>query len=907
MLFFAILVTGSITFILSMRQIIRTNKTGELSQMLELERIKLETSLNAEIAIVLKLADSPLVRRYFANPGDLELEKVAFEEIASYRRAFSGFSIFWINDIDRMFYSDDNESYWVDTESPENYWYPMTLQETEVYNFNINYNPDLKIIRLWINAPVFDSERKPVGMVGTGIELSTFIDRIYQTLSDRVELYFFNAHGEITGAKDIDLVIEKRQIDEELAGVGLDILKTAKSYNIDGIQALDYPSGKIAVGAIPTLQWHAVMLMPDSLSDYYTSMTALFLVVILIISLIFIIFNIFINKFLNSLNKTMESLEAASKVKSNFLANMSHEIRTPLNAILGVTEIHLRNDALEPETMDAFQRIYNSGNLLLNIINDILDLSKIEAGKLEISVSKYDIASLINDTVNLNMLRIGGNLVGFELSADENIPLNLFGDELRIKQVLNNLLSNAFKYTKEGLVRLSVSAESEGLKNGSEAMLVFEVSDTGQGMTEEQVSRLFDEYSRFNTEANRATEGTGLGMSITRNLLHMMNGEIFVRSEPQKGSTFTIRLPQKTAGPSILGRDLAESLRKFQASGARQLKRARMLIKPMPYGSVLVVDDVESNLFVAKGLLAPYKLSVDTVTSGFGALEKITGGSSYDVIFMDHMMPQMDGLETMRKMRAHGYTGAIVALTANALAGNDEMFRQKGFDGFIPKPIDVRQLNAVLNEFIRDRHPEEAKGYKPETTALAETSEITPELRRIFRRDAERAAAALRETLARGDLKLFTTTAHAMKAALANIGEIEASRSAFALESAGLEGDMDFIIANADRFIKRLEAMAASQPLAEAAGADGAEIREDAAFLAEQLQIIKSACEDYDEAAAYAALDRLKEKPWKPETIAALDEIHGALFLHSDFDRAAELAGAFREQVQTNAGEAALG
>jgi PAS domain S-box-containing protein len=585
-----------------------------------------------------------------------------------------------------------------------------------------------------------------------------------------------------------------------------------------------------------------------------------------------------------------EEALSASKAKSQFLANMSHEIRTPMNAIMGITEILLQDNALRPDIIEALKRIYNSGDLLLNIINEILDLSKIEAGKLELAPAKYNIASLISDTATLNMMRIGGKAIEFELSVDENTPSDLFGDELRIKQILNNLLSNAFKYTKEGLVKLSVSAEMGGPKNESEVTLVFRVSDTGQGMTEEQISRLFDEYSRFNTEANRTTEGAGLGMSITRKLIHLMNGEISVKSALDQGSEFTIYLPQGRIGSAVIGASLAENLQKFKTTGEDPVKRAQLVFEPMPYGGVLVVDDVESNLYVAKGLLSPYQLSVETVMSGYEALEKITQGKTYDVIFMDHMMPQMDGLETTQKIRAFGYSGAIVALTANALAGSDEIFRQNGFDGFISKPIDLRQLNGILHKFIRNRHPEKAKRQKPETPARTERPGITPELMRIFRRDAGKAAATLRESLAGGDIKLFTTTAHAMKSALAYIGESEASRSALALESAGHEGDTDFIAANADGFIKRLEALAESPPPAEAAEADAAE---DTAFLAEQLQIVKSACEGYDDAAAYAALDRLKENAWKPKTAAALKEIRDALFLHSDFDGAAERAGAF--------------
>jgi CheY-like chemotaxis protein len=314
------------------------------------------------------------------------------------------------------------------------------------------------------------------------------------------------------------------------------------------------------------------------------------------------------------------------------------------------------------------------------------------------------------------------------------------------------------------------------------------------------------------------------------------------------------------------------------------------------------VDDLETNLYVAEGMLLPYKLKIETADSGFAAIEKVqaanggvvNGGAAYDIIFMDHMMPKMDGIETAEKLRELGYKGVIVALTANALLGNDMMFAQHGFDGFISKPIDVRHLNTVLNKFIRDRHPEEAKKYKPLLAvppgAVTQPDETRAKLLQIFRRDAEKAVITLRETAASGDIKLFTTTAHSMKSALANIGETEKSRLAAALEKAGHDGDRDFIAANMEGFVETLENLITSLRPAPTAAADaaaaGANVAEDAAYLAEQLRIIKAACEDYDDSAVYAALDRLKEKPWKPETAAALEEIRETLFLHSDFEGA---------------------
>jgi len=406
-----------------------------------------------------------------------------------------------------------------------------------------------------------------------------------------------------------------------------------------------------------------------------------------------------------TLHSRIEAANIASRAKSAFLRTMSHEIRTPMNAILGIAEIQLQNKALDQNVRDALEKIHASGDMLLSIINEILDLSKIEAGKLELVIAQYEIASLISDAALLNMIRIGNKPIEFELHVDENLPVLLAGDELRIKQIFNNLLSNAFKYTKKGTVFLSVSAETGGADD--ETILVVSVSDTGQGMTEEQVATLFDEYARFNQEANSATEGTGLGMSITRNLIQMMRGEITIKSEPGMGSTFTVRLPQGKVNAEILGKSMAENLQKSRISSWAQRRREQITREPMPYGVVLIVDDVETNILVAEGIISLYGIKVESADSGPGAIEKIKNGSVYDIIFMDHMMPEMDGIEATRIIRSMGYEHPIVALTANAVVGQADIFLQNGFDDFIPKPLDISLLNDVLNRLIRDKQPPE--------------------------------------------------------------------------------------------------------------------------------------------------------------------------------------------------------
>jgi len=603
---------------------------------------------------------------------------------------------------------------------------------------------------------------------------------------------------------------------------------------------------------------------------------------------------------IDTLNKRIEAANIASHAKSAFLSNMSHEIRTPMNAILGITEIQLQNDSLEPDLKEALGKIFNSGTLLLGIINDILDLSKIEAGKLELVITDYRFASLINDTAQVNMMRIGSKPIHFELFVDENVPSILVGDELRVKQILNNILSNAFKYTAEGEVTLTVSAETGGAEE-NKATIIITVKDTGQGMTGDQVNKLFDEYSRFNVDANRTTEGTGLGMSITRNLVRMMNGEILVESEPGKGSVFTVRIPQgdKRAGP--LGKELAENLQHFQAGSNEYLNKVRISREPMPYGRVLIVDDVETNIYVARGLLTPYGLRIDSADSGFAAIDKIRGGNVYDIVFMDHMMPKMDGIEATKIIREIGYQGIIVALTANAVVGQSEIFLHNGFNDFISKPIDIRQLNNMLNKFIRDRQSpkviEDARRQADDARKQAAGKELSSQhvhpaidtgFAKIFARDAIKALALLDEIIARPDgfgeedTRTYIINVHGMKSALANIGRMELSDNARELEQAGRENNTDVMSAKTPAFLDSLRALIEElTPKNEETG--GETVEDDNAYLLEKLLALKEAGVAYDKKAARSAMASIKDKTWSQPTAELLDEIAGNL-LHSEFD-----------------------
>ena len=598
------------------------------------------------------------------------------------------------------------------------------------------------------------------------------------------------------------------------------------------------------------------------------------------------------------LAKQRAEAEVVSRSKTAFLANMSHEIRTPMNAIWGITEILMQNDELPQSAKEGLGRIHSSCNMLLGIINDILDFSKIEAGKLDIMPADYDLASMINDSIQLNIMRAGDKPITFNVRIDEHIPAKLVGDELRIKQILNNLLSNAFKYTDSGTVTLYVSSEPR--MDG--VALVASVQDTGHGMTQEQIGKLFDEYSRFNEEGGQAIEGTGLGMAITHRLLALMNGQIHVESEPGRGSLFTVRIPQGVADREMLGRELTESLQQLRPRFMTSGKKSQIIRDSMPYGKVLIVDDVETNLYVAEGLMKPYELQIETAVSGFDAISMIKAGKSYDIVFMDHMMPKMDGIEAAKRIRGLGYDRPIVALTANAVVGQSEIFLQNGFDAFISKPIDIRNLNSVLNKYVRDKH--KAEGTDSDTGGRLHTD---PALLKSFEGDARKALTVMegfsQTDMGEGAVEELTGAAHAVKSALANIGESGLSATAQKLETAGGEkdrGQIDAILPGLITGLSELLSRLNGRPLDE----DGED--RDIGWLVGRLAAVREMCAAYNRKGALDALEEIGQAGCSGTTRAAIDGITG-LVLQAEFEEAEKAAASYAGGLAPDNGEDTTG
>jgi signal transduction histidine kinase/CheY-like chemotaxis protein len=529
------------------------------------------------------------------------------------------------------------------------------------------------------------------------------------------------------------------------------------------------------------------------------------------------------------LETALREAQDANQAKSSFLARMSHEMRTPLNAIIGLSNLILEAGGLSEEANSNLEKVHDAGMTLLSTVNDVLDISKIEAGKLELTPIDYDLPSLINDTVTQSIMHIGEKPVKFTLNVDENLPARLYGDDLRIKQIINNILSNAFKYTNEGAVEMGVNCA----RDGETVWLAVWVRDTGIGVRQEDMDSLFSDYTQINSDFNRNILGTGLGLPITKKMAEMMDGSIAVESEYGKGSVFTVKLRQGHVGEAVIGLETAGNLMNFRYSDSKRVRNLQLARINLPYARVLVVDDVRTNLDVAKGLMKPYRMRIDCVTSGQQAIDAIREEAvRYSAVFMDHMMPEMDGIEAVRIIREeigteYAKTVPIIALTANAIVGNKEMFLRQGFQAFLSKPIDIAQLDAVIREWVRDARRETTPADDPPAQDMRRAERDRRTFGKLvagldigkgierFGDDEEAFLQILRSyatntkpllEVAKGvneaNLGDYAITVHGIKASSRGICAEPAGTAAEALEGAAKSGDFGFVRDNNPAFVE---------------------------------------------------------------------------------------------------------
>ncbi len=523
-----------------------------------------------------------------------------------------------------------------------------------------------------------------------------------------------------------------------------------------------------------------------------------------------------------SLKEQIVRAETANKAKSSFLANMSHEIRTPINTVLGMNEMILRES--EDSTILYYARnIKSAGKSLLNLINDILDFSKIEAGKTEITPVEYNLAVLLEDLLILMQSRAYDKGLAFNIDFDPKIPEKLKGDEGRIRQIITNLLTNAIKYTKEGSILFSVGYKKDE-EEPENIYLMVSVSDTGSGIRQEDMGRLFNKFERIDEKKNRNIEGTGLGLNITQSLLELMGATLNVESEYGKGSTFSFMLPQQVISWKPMG-----DYKKYSSDHDPDAEKSQVRFTA-PQARILAVDDNPMNLVVLTNLIKHTRVQVDTAGSGDEGLKKLSE-KEYDLIFLDHMMPDKDGIETLQELRSaadnpNSATPAI-CLTANAISGAKEQYLAAGFDDYLAKPIDPDALDSCLlknlpQEKIVVGDIDESRDEEKDQSAQAEllvrlgkkgildvdtglrnnvTAGAYVSILLMYYRSIESKAKEIDRLFRDNDLKNYTIQVHALKSSSRIVGLMELGDSAQKLESAAKSGDVTYVQMHHGEFI----------------------------------------------------------------------------------------------------------
>ncbi|MDR3300634.1 MAG: response regulator [Candidatus Accumulibacter sp.] len=804
-------------------------------------------------------------------------------------------------------------------------WYQAAVRAGNKTAFTAPYVTEGMSNEVVISAvrQIFNDKEEPCGILAIDMEISWMAAQI-DALSKMTSGYtmLLSQYLNVLIHPDADLVGHPlREIGGDYIGISDQLMKEK---DIAALRMTDTDGQESTVFFKRLFNgWYIGLVI--SVLNYYNDIyfaTALMMILGTFFALVLCII-------LLRLNESKARLEENNRSKTTFLARMSHEIRTPMNAIIGMSELAQREYG-KPQALEYIVGIKQAGHNLLTIINDILDFSKIEASGLTIDSVPCDTASLFNDTLTIIRFRLGNKPIEMIVEFAPDIPATLIGDGARIRQILLNLLSNAVKYTENGFIRFTVSCErvaklvtrrtdagetkAKGLRaTDLQLRLTFTVADSGFGIKAAELPFLFDDFVRVGDSREKHIEGTGLGLAITRTLCRAMGGDVSVTSEYGKGSVFTAVIVQDVADWTPMNYSPEKHLRNVTQQTRHTFTA--------PDAQVLVVDDLAANLLVAEGLLAPYDMSVMRCQSGQKAI-KLVQERAFDLILMDHMMPEMDGIEATAAIRAMADKRykklPIVALTANAVPGMQEMFLRNGFNDFISKPIDSGKLDEILLQWIPvEKHRPladlETQNNAGVSLPVVRGLDVTIGLNTVSgsgERYLELLELSCQEATERllkitgiqeeksetKTLKSFTTHVHALKSALANIGAMELSRLAARLEAAGRNEDTNEIGNHFRDFQTQLTALLQSikEAIAPAARKAGANDEETDCLDMAVARQLRQALKDEDMDGMDAALESLKTLSLDAETRAAITELT-ELVLIAEFDKAAIAVNALIE------------
>ena len=805
--------------ILSLTMLAREN-TKEVDTMLTYRIYDyISSSINEPIIVAQTMSCDDFLAGFLLNEDSMDEEEainVMQNYLSGVRSSLEYDSAFLVSENSRRYYTYEGLNKVIDPENDDHdIWYSLFVDQDVPYDLDVDSDEvNRGVWTIFVNARIEDEDGNLLGVCGVGVQMTNIQD-------------LFRECEQLYGVKinlvDPDGLVQVDTDDINIENAWLDADVLSHSNDEDYVYQTTGNNEFAVTKYVQYLGWYLVVRSaPTTINREFIDIIVLNIVMFLVVMVLLILM---ITIILRRIRKERDDREkllilseravAASEAKSTFLSSMSHEIRTPINAVLGMNEMILRHTD-DDTILNYSTSIKNAGQTLLSLVNSILDFSKIEEGKMEIVAVTYDTAALINNILASVTQRAESKGLEFITEIDGSLPSSMTGDDVRLQQIIVNILTNAVKYTEKGHVHFTFRGEN---RDGDNIDIYVAVEDTGIGIREEDMPKLFESFERLDKEKNHNIEGTGLGMAIVTNLLRMMGSEIHVKSTYGEGSVFYFTVRQKIADETPMG-DYTRAL-------STSKSRAELMLPHGEKARVLVVDDNEMNLKVADNLLALFGIKAELTSSGYDALELVKS-SHYDLILLDHMMPKLDGKETLDRMRKeHLIDGStkVVALTANAINGAKDDYLSSGFDGYLSKPVEIDALEAVLKTWLPDEvlnlSEDDVLEFEPQTASedvsadnmnsfisklkengfdtdmalsfCAGDVDFYKELLGDYAEGFEERKSELDDSLKAHDLHEFEIKIHALKSASKTIGAVKLSEDAYELEKAASREDEAFI------------------------------------------------------------------------------------------------------------------